>query len=239
MKRRARIVLLALAAACALPAAAQPIVGTWTGTVHQAGEPPYPAEMTLTSPTSGSSSYSSLSCGGTLSGGVSGSGSSAAYRFRESITHGRATETTGGCIDGTIEMVVQGNSMQWSWSGSWQGKSYFASATLQRASAPQASWSRGQWVRGVSVANVLGTCFTTWTCQPRSIVRSPDSGLLHADSQRTAGACQATPDNPKKCGVCLSNEPAAVCEYCVQPAECASPNLGSRTREALGCCPAR
>jgi len=235
VKRACLAVLLALAAACVPPAAAQSIVGTWTGTVNQAGEPPYPAEMTLTSPSSGSSNYSSLRCGGTLSGG----GSGGAYRFRESITHGRATATSGGCIDGTIEMVVHGDSMQWSWSGSWQGKSYSASATLQRASAPQASWSRGQWVRGGSVANVLGTCFTSWTCQPRSIMRSPDSRLLHTDSQRTAGACQATRDNPKKCGVCLSNEPEARCEYCVEPAQCADPNLGTRTREALGCCPAR
>lgn len=235
MKRARLAVLLVLAAACVPPAAAQSVVGTWTGTVQQAGEAPYPAEMTLTSPSSGSSNYPSLNCGGTLSGG----GSGGVYRFRESITHGRATATSGGCIDGTIEMVVRGNGMQWSWSGSWQGKSYSASATLQRASAAQASWSGGQWVRGGSVANLLSTCFTSWTCQPRSIMRSADSRLLHTDSQRTAGACQATRANPKECGACLSNEPEARCEYCVEPAQCADPNLGSRTREALGCCPTR
>src|SRR6266404_1117974 len=29
-------------------------------------------------------------------------------------------------------------------------------------------WSAGRWARGNSIANVLGTCFTTWTCRPKS-----------------------------------------------------------------------
>ena len=231
---------LCVLSACALLLAgnlarAQSIVGTWSGTIQQPGSGSYAGEMTFDSPTSGSSRYPSLGCGGTLSGG----GSGGVYRFRETITYGRATATTGGCIDGQIDLSIHGNRMSWSWSGSWQGKGYSASASLQRPDAPQATWSRGEWVRGISVANVLGTCATTWTCQPGTILRSADSEVLHTDSQRTAGACRADVSNPKKCAECLSYRPEASCEYCVQSAQCADPNLGSRTRQALGCCPQR
>lgn len=109
--------------------AADPIVGTWSGTVDQPGEGSYKAVMTLTSPSGGSSSYPSLNCGGRLSGG----GSGGVYRFNETITFGRATETSDGCIDGSIEIIVRGDTLDWSWSGSWQGKSYFVSGTLFRS----------------------------------------------------------------------------------------------------------
>jgi len=104
------------------------IVGTWTGTIDQTGAPSYPGEFTFTSATSGTSRYPSLKCGGTLSGGQSGN----TYRFRESITYGRATPTTDGCVDGNIEMVVTGDSMSFRWSGSWQGQSISASGRLSR-----------------------------------------------------------------------------------------------------------
>lgn len=110
-----------------------------------------------------------------------------------------------------------------------------------RAAASQDGWSRGRWLRGVSVANVLGTCFTTWHCRPGGqILYDPDdSQLLFTESKRTPGACAVTRDDPESCGVCVSIEPAAQCEYCVQPKQCANSSLGSRTREALGCCPVR
>jgi hypothetical protein len=219
--------------------AADPIVGTWTGTLQQQPATSFgstfSSEFTFTSQGSGASKYPSLSCGGTLSGGESGG----TYRFRESITYGHVTQTTGGCIDGIIEIVVRGSSMSVQWNGSWQGTNVVASGTLNRVGGAQANWSRGKWVRGDSVANVLGTCFTTWTCQPGSeIMRSSDSRLLSTGSLRTKGACQMT-DDPESCGRCVSYEPATGCEYCVQPSECANASLGSRTREALGCCPER
>ena len=108
--------------------AADPIVGTWSGRVDQPGSSPYRGVMTLSSPNEGTSSYPSLKCGGTLSGG----GSGGVYRFKETITSGRATDTSGGCIDGHITMVVRGDSAVWQWSGSWKGKGYSASGTLYR-----------------------------------------------------------------------------------------------------------
>ncbi len=107
------------------------IVGTWNGVIEQQPAGPassYAAEFTFTSPTSGTSRYPSLNCGGTLSGG----GSGGTYRFRESITYGRATPTTGGCIDGSVEIVLNGARMSIRWTGSWQGQSVVASGTLGR-----------------------------------------------------------------------------------------------------------
>lgn len=222
------------------PVTADSIVGTWTGTIeqHPAGSSStYPGEFTLTSPTSGKSTYPSLNCGGTLSGGESGG----VYRFRETITYGRVVAGSDqGCIDGNIEMTVRGNTMTWRWSGSWQGERYVASGTLQRMGMPTASWSRGRWVRGASISNIVGLCSTTWTCRPGSdIMRSPDSQVLSTGSLRTRGACRAVINDPETCGTCVSYEPEARCEYCVQPSGCDNSSLGSRTREAMGCCPAR
>ncbi len=108
--------------------AADPIVGTWSGRVDQPGSNPYQGVMTLSSPNGGRSSYPSLKCGGSLSGG----GSGGVYRFKETITFGRATATSGGCIDGQITMILQGNRVVWQWSGSWKGKGYAASGTFDR-----------------------------------------------------------------------------------------------------------
>ncbi|MBI3544507.1 MAG: hypothetical protein HY075_14645 [Deltaproteobacteria bacterium] len=208
------------AAAGSQARAADPIVGTWSGLVDQypvGTQPQYPATVTFTSSSSGTSAYSSLSCGGELSGG----GSGGAYRFSEYISYGRATATSGGCINGSIDISVQGDTMSFRWSGSWNGVRYGASGTLHRVGGHRrAGWSPGSWVRGTSVANVLGTCFTTWTCQPSSpIMRAPESKVVSTRAQRTKGACAITND-PESCGVCISYEPAARCEYCVAPQDC-------------------
>ena len=106
------------------------IKGRWQGVVHQPGDQPYDVLMTITSPVAGRTEYSSLHCGGTLAGERRDDG---AYAFRERITHGRATVESGGCIDGQI-LVQQtdANTLSWSWSGSWQGTTYTATATLKR-----------------------------------------------------------------------------------------------------------
>ena len=242
------ILAVIAAAGLILPAvsadAADSIVGKWVGTLYQqpaASSSSYPGEFVLTSPTSGTSRYPSLNCGGNLSGDESGG----VYRFRESIVQGRATATTGGCIDGNIEMIVSGNTMTLRWSGSWNGQSYLVTGTLRRIDEIRASWSPGHWKPIGSQEVILppGGCYTTWTCQAGSpdapIMRSNDSQVLTTKSQRTKGTCGMT-DNPKECGVCLgANEPMERCMYCVQPPGCSDPNLGTRTREAMGCCPAR
>lgn len=109
--------------------AVDPIVGEWTGTVHQSGSGSYGVVMTLSSASGGSTEYASLNCGGSLSGG----GSGGVYNFTETITNGRATEKSGGCIDGNIKAVLQGNWMFWEWTGSYRGKSYYVSGKLARS----------------------------------------------------------------------------------------------------------
>lgn len=245
----ARLVLVALLAVallaleCVVPstAVADSILGRWTGTVEQypvGTSQTYTADMTLTSPTSGTIDYPSLNCGGTLSGG----GSGGVYRFRESIRYGRVTSANpAGCFDGNIDMTVHGDTMTWQWSGSFEGQSYSVSGTLRRVSSPPASWSRGEW-KAVGAVEVIipGKCFITWTCVPgEQMMRSPDTQVLSTPSARTRGDCTIKPGDPKSCGVCNASKPMAECACCVQPKACDNPSLGSRTREAMGCCPAR
>ena len=131
---RVRVVLSAALAVAlsvavhALGGQAADIVGSWTGTIDDSLGQSYNGVMTFTSPERGSSDYPSLECGGRLSG----SESDGVYRFTETITRGRATETSGGCIDGRIEMTIDGDTMMWRWLGSWQGQSITASATFRR-----------------------------------------------------------------------------------------------------------
>ena len=99
--------------------------GTWSGTVDQPGAGSYGVTMTLDGRGGGTTSYPSLSCGGTLSGGPGS--------YFEQITSNRAVPGgASGCIDGNISVSVSGDTMAWSWSGSWEGRSYTASATLNR-----------------------------------------------------------------------------------------------------------
>lgn len=133
--RHAALAIVAVAGLTCLGGTAaiaqESIVGTWTGVIDQQPAGPassYTGEFTFTSPTSGTSSYPSLKCGGTLSGGGSGT----TYRFRETITFGRVTPTTEGCIDGNIEIGLNGGRMSFRWTGSFDGQSIVATGTLQK-----------------------------------------------------------------------------------------------------------
>ncbi len=106
------------------------IVGVWRGSVKQPGESDYSVKMTITSPTAGTTDYPEIKCGGNLSGRANGRNG---YVFEEKITYGRATDTMGGGIDGTITVeLVDDKTLTWSWKGTWQGKEYTASATLKK-----------------------------------------------------------------------------------------------------------
>ncbi len=110
--------------------------GNWQGTVSQPGSGSYGVTMTLDGNGGGSTSYPSLNCGGSLSGGPG--------TYFESITSNRAVPgQRGGCIDGNIQVQVSGDTMSWYWYGSWQGKSYTASATLHRSGGGDGAPSAG------------------------------------------------------------------------------------------------
>lgn len=100
--------------------------GTWQGPVDQPGSNPYSVVMELDGQGGGRTDYPELNCGGVLSGGPG--------VYRETIDRNRATADSGGCIDGQISVTVSGDTMQWSWSGEWQGESYTAQAVLTRTS---------------------------------------------------------------------------------------------------------
>lgn len=102
----------------------------------------------------------------------------------------------------------------------------------------KAAWSTGTWRRGGSVANVLGTCYSNWSCHPTvPILRGADNKLRSTPLERHKGACSAG-TNPKKCGTCMpiSRPSSDSCRTCVEPKQCGQRELGWRTREKLGCC---
>ena len=111
-------------------ATAQALAGTWSGTVTQADYGSYPVTMVLSSNQEGTIDYPSSNCSGTLSGGPSGG----SYIFTETITRGRASETTGGCVNGgTITMTMSGaDSMSWEWIGAFGAQTFRVSGTLSR-----------------------------------------------------------------------------------------------------------
>ena len=109
--------------------AADPIVGTWKGTVDQSGYGSYEVTMTLDSAGGGTIEYPSLNCGGSLSG----SGSGGVYQYRETITYGLADSEGKGCITGgSIRVVIQGDGAFWEWNGSYESKDYYVSGKLYR-----------------------------------------------------------------------------------------------------------
>ncbi len=111
------------------PAAAfETIIGTWVGTIEQPGSGSYPGAMIMLSPREGTSAYSSFNCGGILTG----KGSGGVYKFRETITYGHASQQENGCIDGNIEMVVRGDTLRWTWAGSYEGEKISATSVLRR-----------------------------------------------------------------------------------------------------------
>lgn len=109
--------------------AADPIVGTWKGTVDQPGHGSYEATMTLDSPGGGTIDYPSLNCGGSLSG----NGSGGVYQYRETISYGGVNSEGKGCITGgDIRVVLQGDGLFWEWNGSYESENYYVSGKLYR-----------------------------------------------------------------------------------------------------------
>ena len=109
--------------------AADPVVGTWRGTVDQPGYGSYEVVMTLDSADGGTIEYPSLGCGGSLSG----EGSGGTYQYRETITHGLINSEGKGCITGgSIRVVLQGDGVFWEWNGNYESKNIYVSGKLYR-----------------------------------------------------------------------------------------------------------
>ena len=77
----------------------------------------------------GTTQYSSK-CGGTLQGSREDDGT---YTFAESITTGRATDQSTGCLDSVITCTLKGDgTMLMSCYALWKGKAYKGAGTLKK-----------------------------------------------------------------------------------------------------------
>lgn len=104
------------------------IVGRWSGTITQEGAEPFEARLTFLSPRGGVSRYPSYPCGGTLTGGPKASG----YEFQEVINWGGLEEQQAGCVGGVVRITVKGDTMQFEWKTTYEGKEYSSSGELKR-----------------------------------------------------------------------------------------------------------
>jgi hypothetical protein len=131
MSSRMLLALLASLLPMAAGAAQDAIVGTWAGAVAQ-GDNSFPARITFVSPKGGISRYPSYPCGGTLSGDRKGDG----YVYTETITYGGMDEKPDGCIHGTVSVTVDGDTLKYVWTGSYNGENYSAEGELRRVKRP-------------------------------------------------------------------------------------------------------
>lgn len=126
-----RVAALSALAALAFVASARaddPIVGTWVGKLSQTNQDPFEMRATFVSPKGGITRYPDFPCGGVLVGGRKGNG----YEYEETISWGGPEEVDPGCLSGTVHVTLDGDKMNFSWTGSSDGQEYQASGELTR-----------------------------------------------------------------------------------------------------------
>src|SRR5262245_21630349 len=125
--RRARAIAVAASIGVAATlasggASAQDIVGVWVGQAAQPNEKEgntFPVRLTFVSPTGGISRYpSDPVCGGMLVGDQKGD----LFEYQETITFGGKDERSDGCIPGTMKLTVDGDTMKYEWSSTYEGQ---------------------------------------------------------------------------------------------------------------------
>ena len=105
------------------------IVGLWTGTAAQPERDPFDVRLTFVSPKGGISRYpGDPPCGGMLVGDRKGD----SYGYTETITYGGTDEKTDGCLSGTMNVTVEGDTMKYSWSTQYNGEDFTATGELKR-----------------------------------------------------------------------------------------------------------
>ncbi len=108
--------------------AEDPIVGTWAGKLSQTDTDPFDMSVTFVSPKGGVTRYPSFPCGGVLVGGRKGNG----YEYEETISWGGVEEVDPGCLSGNVTISLDGDKMNFNWTGSSNGQNYQASGELTR-----------------------------------------------------------------------------------------------------------
>ena len=124
----AAFALAALGFASAVSAADDPIVGTWVGKLAQPENDPFETRVTFVSPNGGISRYPEFPCGGVLTGGRKGDG----YEYDEAISWGGVEEVDPGCLSGAVKVTLDGDKMNFSWSGTYNGQQFQAAGELKR-----------------------------------------------------------------------------------------------------------
>jgi hypothetical protein len=122
-------------AALAVPAPARaedPIVGVWTGKLSQTDNEPFEMTATFVSPRGGVTRYPGFPCGGVLVGNRRGGSD---YEYEETISWGGPEEVDPGCISGNVSVSVNGDKMQFTWTGASDGQQYKAAGELTRQRA--------------------------------------------------------------------------------------------------------
>lgn len=105
------------------------IVGAWVGTAAQPENDPFDVRLTFVSPKGGVSRYpTDPPCGGVLVGDRTPDG----YQYQETITYGGTEEKSDGCLNGTITLTLEGDTLKYAWSGISDGQTYTSSGELKR-----------------------------------------------------------------------------------------------------------
>lgn len=112
-----------------------PISGIWTGLATQPGTGTFTAIYAFVSARGGTSEYPTTPCGGVLRGGKRGN----VYEYTETITFGTVQERPNdGCVNGRLQIRVQGNEMTWTWTGpTIDGTPLTATGVMVRHADPQ------------------------------------------------------------------------------------------------------
>lgn len=108
------------------------IVGTWVGHAAQPDQGPFEVRLTFVSPRGGISRYpSDPTCGGILVGDRNGDH----YEYQETITYGNTDEADDGCLNGTLNLTVTGDTMKFDWTANSNGQDLSSSGELHRQGA--------------------------------------------------------------------------------------------------------
>ena len=86
--------------------------------------------LTFVSPKGGVSRYpGDPPCGGMLVGDRKGDD----YEYQETITYGGTDEKTDGCLNGTMKLSVEGDTMKYDWASQYNGAGLFGDRRAEAA----------------------------------------------------------------------------------------------------------
>jgi hypothetical protein len=108
---------------------ADAIVGIWAGTAAEPEKDAYQVRLTFVSQKGGIVRYpGETPCGGVLTGDRNGDD----YEYQETITYNGLDERDDGCFDGVMRLSVDGDTMKFEWTGTYDGQERTATGELKR-----------------------------------------------------------------------------------------------------------